>query len=117
MTSFGGTETKYDVVVRNKDGVQIYREKTIEKNYPPKPPVPDCPDCLEDYKIALSQWKEECDRLTDYYIKLTEYHRLRCDYCMENRNNGIDIKYITGEPQPKISEVDEAIKELRELGG
>ena len=111
----GGVETKYEIDVRNKDGVLYYHEATVPLELPEKPPDPTCftVQCINEYMKKFSKWAEECEKIVEFHKALCEYHSLRCEYCMEHKNEKIDEKYITGEPSPQT--IEEAKAEISKL--
>ena len=111
----GGLSVEFSVDVRKSDGTLLYREATIDMKLPDKPPDPTCftVPCINHYQRLFDRWVEECRKIMEFQETLSEYHRLRCKYCMEHRNDEIEEKYRTGEPSPRT--IGEALKEIEKL--
>lgn len=97
-------------------GTTFYKEVTIK--FPDLPPLPQKPrcvseQCIADYKKEVDLFARRCKEDADYYRALHLYHASRCVYCMKHRNDTIDSRYLTGEPEPLTT--DEALQEVDRL--
>lgn len=113
----GGLSVEFSVDVRKSDGTLLYREASIKSQLPEKPPDPTCftVPCINHYQKLFDKWVEKSRKIMELHETLSEYHSIRCQYCMEHRNDEIEEKYRTGEPSPR--DIEEAKREIEKLSG